>query len=155
MQDACVCASARGAGAAGDQLGLQFARMDWRDRDVERPASRDAVAPWKAGGGGRSSLEHTYEAMDWGEREMPKEEPFVLKSPRRAKRKQARALQRSRKATVKVQAQARKTAKQKEFTAAKQATVCMQAHARRVAAAASLARIRAAAIFIQARARGQ
>ena len=78
--------------------------MDWRDKDEEKEKVDHPI--WKSPGVAGSP--DVVERMDWGEREVEKEEPFVLKSPRRVERKKKRRAQRARKSTVKVQSHARK-----------------------------------------------
>ena len=125
--------------------------MDWRDKDEEKEKVDHPI--WKSPGVAGSP--DVVERMDWGEREVEKEEPFVLKSPRRVERKKKRRAQRARKSTVKVQSHARKKQEVKKFEETKAAVVKLQSHARAHTARGQFLVAKAAAQLIQALVRRQ
>ena len=60
-------------GGGNDVLGLQYGRMDWRDVEQLPPEKRLQYDAW-ASSGGAKSLDGKIEAVDWGDREVVKEE---------------------------------------------------------------------------------
>ena len=120
--------------------------MDWRDNEDEKKPRGDSPIWYSAGVG---SGPPTLEAMDWGEREVEKPAPFVLKSPRKAERKVKRKAQKARKATVKVQSHVRKNKEVAVFAETKAAVVKMQTHARAHTAKVMFVAARKAAELIQ------
>ena len=62
------------AGSGSDLLGLQFARMDWREIEKLPPEKREQYNVWRNSQEERSLEDKRFEAMDWGAREVVKEE---------------------------------------------------------------------------------
>ena len=96
----------------------------------------------------------SFASMDWGEREEEKDE-FVLcdPAPTKAARKARRQAQTQRKATVKVQAHARRRNDVAQHQKKRQATIALQCGMRRMSAASGLRQAKAAATLIQMRVR--